>query len=345
MQISAKELCKLVQGELEGDAEVILCRPAKIEEAQPDTISFIANPKYEQYATRTNAGVLIVSRNFKTSADIRAALIKVEDPYKCFTKVLEKFQNDLLNKTGVDERSFVSPNAKIGDDVYLGAFSYVGDGVVIGDRVRIFPNSYLGDNVKVGSNTLIYSGVNIYNSCEIGENCIIHSGAIVGSDGFGFTPQEDGTFGKIPQIGIVVLEDNVEIGANTCIDRGTMGSTMIRRGVKLDNLIQVAHNVEIGENTAIAAQAGVSGSTKLGSNCIIGGQAGFVGHLVIADGTKVNAQSGVNKSVRGENQSLMGTPAFDYRQNLKSQVIFRKLPELQKKLWELQKKIEELEKK
>ena len=345
MQMTAKELSSLLEGRLEGYGGVIISHPAKIEAAQPHEVSFISNPKYEQFGSQTQAGVLIVNEDFKPTAKVKATLIRVKDAYKSFAKVLEMYQRDLLNKSGLEAGCFVSRSARLGQHVYIGTNTYLGDEVVLGDNVKIFPNCYIGDHVHIGSDTIIYPGANIYHDSEIGKHCIIHSGAVIGSDGFGFAPQEDGSFRKIPQIGNVVLEDHVEIGANACVDRATMGSTIIRKGVKLDNLVQVAHNVEIGVNTVIAAQAGVSGSTKLGSNCMIGGQAGFVGHLIIEDGTKVGAQTGINRSILEKNQSLMGTPAFEYRQNLKSYVIFRNLPELQKKLLAMEQKIDALENK
>lgn len=339
MQITARELSLLLQGEVEGNPDVKVNNLAKIEEAQPHELSFIANPKYEAYASTTAAGILVVSKDFKTSQPLTATLIRVDDPYRSFTHLLEMYKAQQEHQTGIEQPSFIAPNVTMGGGVYVGAFSYISEHAVIGDNVKIYPNCHIGSGVHIGDNTVLYPGVKLYMECKVGKNCIIHSGAIIGSDGFGFAPNQNGSFVKIPQTGNVVLEDDVEVGANTTIDRATMGSTIIRKGVKIDNLVQIAHNVEVGENTVIAAQTGISGSTKIGRNCMIGGQVGIVGHIKIADGTKIQAQSGVAKSIEKENTAWAGAPAFDYTQNLKSNIIFRNLPELDKRIRELERLI------
>ncbi len=343
MQISARELNGLLNGQIEGNPEIVITHPAKIEEAGEGAVSFIANPKYLEYAGITKASVLIVA----TDAEVlnkSVTLIRVKEPYASFTQVLKKFSLEDTDKTGIDKQSYVSPSARVGKNVYVGAMAYVGDNVVIKDNAKIFPQVYIGDESVIEENTVLFAGARLYRKTQIGKNCIIHSGVIIGSDGFGFAPLPDGTYMKVPQLGNVIIEDNVEIGANTTIDRATMGSTIIRKGVKLDNLVQVAHNVEIGENTVVAAQTGISGSTKLGKNCVVGGQVGFVGHIVIADGTKVNAQSGVSKSIKEKGKAWNGAPAFDYTDSLRSQVVFRHLPELEKRVEKLEENIRSKEK-
>jgi len=339
MPYTTQSLATLLNGKLEGNGSLIIEAPAKIEEAQRSNISFIANPKYEQFAKSTKAGALIVSRNFQKPAESASVFIRVDDPYDAFNKVLSLFLQQASRKTGIEQPSTVTNSAKLGRDIYIGAFSYVGENVSIGDNVKIFPGVFLGDNVQIAEGTVVYAGVKIYHGCLIGKNCIIHSGAVIGSDGFGFVPKADGTFEKIPQTGNVVIEDDVEIGANTTIDRATLGSTVIRRGVKLDNLIQVGHNVEIGENTAIAAQTGISGSTRIGKHCMIAGQVGFAGHLTISDGSKIGAKSGVSNSVTESGKAWQGIPLMEHRSSLKVHVIYRNLPDLEKRITELEKKI------
>ena len=344
MQFTAVQIATLIKGKVEGNPDAIVNNVAKIEEAYEGSLCFMANPKYEEFIYTTNASAVIVNDDFEAKGRIKPTLIKVPDAYSGFALLLEKY-NEIkaqTSKKGIEEPSYVSKSAKVGKDLYLGAFSYIADNAVIGDNVQIYPGCYIGDNVTIKNGVTLHPGVRIYNECVVGNKAIIHSGTVIGSDGFGFAPQPDGTYKKIPQIGNVVIEDEVEIGANTTIDRATMGSTIIRKGVKLDNLIQIAHNVEIGENTAIAAQAGISGSTKLGKDCIIGGQAGIVGHLHLADGTRINAQSGLSKSVTSPNTALTGSPAFDYKSSLKSQAIFRNLPEIQQRLQKLEEMMREL---
>lgn len=345
MQFTAQQIATLIQGTIEGNPDATITSVAKIEDAAEGFLSFVANPKYEEFLYDSKASIIIVNESLELAKKVTPTLIRVKDAYSSFALLLEKY-NEIKakqGKIGIDNTAVIATTAKIGKDVYIGALSYIGDNVSIGDGTMIHPGCHIGDNASVGKNTIIYAGVKIYDSCTIADNVIIHSGTIIGSDGFGFAPQKDGTYKKIPQIGNVVIEDNVEIGSNTTIDRATMGSTVIRKGVKLDNLIQIAHNVEIGENTVIAAQTGISGSTKIGKNCVIGGQVGIVGHIQIADFTSINAQSGLAKSVTTPNTALTGSPAYDYKSSLKSQAIFRNLPDLQYKLSNLEKTVAELQ--
>jgi UDP-3-O-[3-hydroxymyristoyl] glucosamine N-acyltransferase len=344
MQFTALQIATLIKGKIQGDPEAKVSHVAKIEEAVDGSLSFIANPKYEEYLYTTQASIIIVNDSLELTKDVRPTLIRVKDAYSGFAFLLEKYNEieSRSGKHGVEQPSYVSKTAAIGKDVYVGAFTYVGENVLLGDRVRIYPGCYIGDNVVINEDSTIYAGVKIYDGCSLGSRVVIHSGTVIGGDGFGFAPQRDGSYKKVPQIGNVIIEDDVEIGANTTVDRATMGSTCIKKGVKLDNLIQIAHNVEVGENTVIAAQTGVSGSTKVGKNSIIGGQVGMVGHIQIADGTRINAQSGLSKSVTTPNTVLNGSPAFDYKSSLKSQAIFRNLPELHQRLLKLEETIEEL---
>lgn len=342
MTLSAQKIASLLQGSLAGNPDTLVSKPAKIEEADSQSVSFISNPKYEQYAITTKAGILIVGEDFNYTDDINATLIIVKDAYTSFTKILELFVKNRNNKTGIEKTAYVATTAKLGNEVYVAGLAYISENAVIGNNVKIYPHVFIGENVKIDDNTTIFAGVNIYSDCMIGKNCTIHSGVVVGSDGFGFAPQEDGSYQKIPQLGNVQIEDDVEIGANTTIDRATMGSTIIRKGVKLDNLITIAHNVEIGEHTVIAAQTGISGSTKLGKNCIVAGQVGFVGHVTIADGSRFGAQSGIGKSIQEPNKAWFDSPAFEYHKSLKSRAIYRNLPEMEKRLKELEQLVKKL---
>lgn len=346
MNFTAGQIAAMINGTVEGNADESVSMIAKIEEASAGTLAFIANPKYEHFLSETQASVVLISKEIKTPEGLTATLIRVEDPYAAFAKLMEAYQKMTAPaaRSGKEEYCVVAASASVATSAYIGAFSYVGEQVVIEEGVQIYPGVYLGNHVHVGKNTVLYPGVKVYSNCEIGSRVIIHSGAVVGADGFGFAPQEDGYFKKIPQLGKVVIEDDVEIGANTTIDRATMGDTRISRNVKIDNLIQIAHNVQVGENTAIAAQAGISGSTKIGKNCIVGGQAGVVGHLNIADGTRINAQSGMTKSVKQSNTDWSGSPAFDYHKALKSQAVFKHLPELLERINLLEEKIIQLTK-
>lgn len=332
----------MLDGKLEGNPEVKVSNIAKIEEAGDGMLSFIANPKYEEFIYSTQASILIVNENLVIERPVKPTLIRVKDAYSSFALLLEKYKQMVGNKTGVQQPSYIPASVKMGTNVFVGAFAYLGENVVLGNNVKVYPGVYLGDNVIVNDDAVIYPGVKVYDNCVLGRRVILHAGCVIGGDGFGFAPQPDGSYKKVPQIGNVVIHDDVEIGANTTIDRATMGSTVIRKGVKLDNLIQVAHNVDIGINTVIAAQTGVSGSTKIGQNCVIGGQVGMVGHIHIADNTKINAQSGLSKSITDPNTSLNGSPAFDYKSSLKSQAIFRNLPDLEKRVKELEDMVKQL---
>jgi len=344
MQFTALQIATLINGKIEGNPDAKVSHVAKIEEAAEGSLSFIANPKYEEFLYSSSASIIIINESLELEAPVLTTLVRVKDAYSSFALLLEKY-NEMISgggKEGIENPSFISSTARIGRNVYVGAFTYIGENVILGDNVKIFPGCYIGDNVTIGENSKLYAGVKVYDGCVMGSNVVLHSGAVIGGDGFGFAPQKNGTYKKVPQIGNVLIEDDVEIGANTTIDRATMGSTIIRKGVKLDNLIQVAHNVEIGENTVIAAQTGISGSTKVGKNCVIGGQVGIVGHIQIADGTKINAQSGLSKSILNTNAVLNGTPAFEYKSSLKSQAIFRNLPELYQRLLQMEDTVQEL---
>ncbi|MFY0253510.1 UDP-3-O-(3-hydroxymyristoyl)glucosamine N-acyltransferase [Chitinophaga sp. 30R24] len=342
MQFSALQLATMLDGKLEGNPDVKVSNIAKIEEAGIGMLSFIANPKYEEFIYTTNASILIVNESLVIERPIKSTLIRVKDAYSSFAQLLEQYRYLTANKSGIQQPSYIPQSVKMGENVFVGAFAYLGENVVLGNNVKIYPGVYLGDNVIVNNDSILYPGVKVYDNCIVGCRVMLHAGCVIGGDGFGFAPQPDGSYKKVPQIGNVVIQDDVEIGANTTIDRATMGSTVIRKGVKLDNLIQVAHNVDIGTNTVIAAQTGVSGSTKIGQNCVIGGQVGMVGHIHIADGTKINAQSGLSKSVSLPNTSLTGTPAYDYKSSLKSQAIFRNLPDLEKRVKELEEMVKQL---
>ncbi len=343
MQFSAAQIATLIGGKIEGDPSKSVSSFAKIEEAQEGQLAFLANPKYEEFLGTTGASIIIINDSQEIKYSITSTLIRVPDAYTSFALLLSKYQQMMTQQlSGIQQPSYIAPTAKIGENVYIGAFAYIGEHVVIGDNTKVFPQTFLGDNAKVGNDTIIHPGVKIYHDCVVGSKVIIHGGTVIGSDGFGFAPQADGTYQKIPQIGNVVIEDFVEIGSNATIDRATMGSTLIRKGAKLDNLIQIAHNVEVGQNTVIAAQAGVSGSTKIGNNVLIGGQAGIVGHISIADGSKINAQSGVSKSIKFPNSAVTGSPAYEYSAALRAQVAGRNLPELEKKIKELEKMITRL---
>jgi UDP-3-O-[3-hydroxymyristoyl] glucosamine N-acyltransferase len=343
MQFSATQIATLVNGRIEGNPDAAVQSFGKIEEAKAGQLSFLANPKYEEYLYSTGATLIIINNDFELKKPVAATLIRVPDAYSAFATLLDFYQKlQTRQLSGIQQPSHIDPSAQIGNHVFVGAFTYIGKNVVIGDDSKIYPGVYIGDDVVIGSHTILHPGVKIYHQCQLGSRVIIHAGTVVGGDGFGFAPQADGSFKKVPQIGNVVIEDEVEIGANTAIDRATIGSTLIKKGAKLDNLIQIAHNVEIGNSTVIAAQVGISGSTKLGNNVMIGGQAGIVGHIHLADGTRVNGQSGVSKSVKNANTALTGSPAHDYTAMLRSQAIFRNLPDLEKKVKELEKLVQEL---
>jgi UDP-3-O-[3-hydroxymyristoyl] glucosamine N-acyltransferase len=343
MQFTAAQIALLVNGKIEGNPDRAIHSFGKIEEAKEGQLAFLANPKYEDYLYKTEASVIIINQSQELRDLIPATLIRVADAYSAFAILLSKYQEFITQQlSGIQQPTYICNTASMGEQVFVGAFAYIGEHVLIGNNVKIFPNAYIGDHVKIGDNTILHAGVKIYKDCILGKNVTVHAGTVIGSDGFGFAPQADGSFKKVPQIGNVVVEDNVEIGANATIDRATMGSTLIKSGAKLDNLIQVAHNVEVGHNTVIAAQAGVSGSTKIGNNVMIGGQAGIVGHIQIADGSKINAQSGVSKSLKHPNTAVTGSPAFEYTSALRSQAVTRNLPELEKRIIELEQLVRQL---
>ncbi|MBS3768672.1 MAG: UDP-3-O-(3-hydroxymyristoyl)glucosamine N-acyltransferase [Bacteroidales bacterium] len=345
MEYTARQIADLLDGDLEGDPEIKIEGFSKIEEGKEGTISFIANPKYFKYLQSTDASVVLVSRDLKTQNGINTTLIRVDDAYQAFAKLLNLQNNNKLNTSGISSKATIKESAKVGKNVLIDDYVYIGKHAVIEDNVKILPHTYIGDYVSIGRDTILHPGIKIYNNCKIGQNCLIHAGVVIGSDGFGFAPQTNNNYQKIPQIGNVIVEDHVEIGSNTCIDRATLGSTIIHQGVKLDNLIQIAHNCEIGENTVIAAQVGIAGSTKIGKDCMIGGQAGFVGHLKIADRVKVAAQSGISSSIKEPGQVIQGAPAFDFGRYQKSYVLFRKLPDLYYKINELEEEIKQLKQK
>ena len=338
MKFTAAQIAGILEGEVEGNPEVEVSKLSKIEEGIPESLSFLSNPKYTQYIYTTKASVVIVDKNFKAENKISTTLIRVDDAYKSFSKLLEYYNQVKMNKTGIEQPVFISESANYGKNIYIGAFAYISDNVKIGDNVKIYPNVYIGDNVIIANNVTLFSGAKIYSDTQIGDNCVIHSSAILGADGFGFSPNEKGEFIKVPQTGNVIIEDNVDIGAATSIDRATLGSTIIRKGVKLDNQIQIAHNVEIGKNTVIAAQTGIAGSTKIGENCMIGGQVGIAGHLSIGNNVRIQAQSGIGRNVK-DNETLQGSPAFTYNDYNKSYVHFKNLPKIIHRLTTIEKNI------
>jgi UDP-3-O-[3-hydroxymyristoyl] glucosamine N-acyltransferase len=339
MQFSAAQIALMIGGTVQGNADIAVASFGKIEEALAGQLAFLANPKYEEYLYITQASIIIVNDTQELKQPIGATLIKVPDAYSAFAVLLDKYQQIQRQQlSGIQQPVYIDATAKMGDNVFIGAFAYIGEKVIVADGVKIYPNAFIGNNVIIGENAIIHPGVKIYHDCVIGKNVVIHAGTVIGSDGFGFAPLANGTFKKIPQIGNVIIEDDVEIGANSTIDRATMGSTLIKAGAKLDNLLQIGHNAEVGNNTIIAAQAGVSGSTKIGNSVMIGGQAGIVGHITIGDGAKINAQSGVSKSLEA-GKVVTGSPAHDYTAALRSQATARKLPELEKRIKELEKLI------
>ena len=346
LEFSAQQIAMMIQGEVEGDASVTVHNFGKIEEATAGQISFLANPKYEAFLYTTAASIIIIGAQQQLKEKIKATLIRVPDAYAAFATLLTKYQELKAQQlVGIQTPSFIAPSARIGANHFIAAFAYINEGATLGDHVKIFPNVVIGENVTIGNHVTIHPGVVVYADCIIGNNVTIHSGTIIGSDGFGFAPKEDGSYQKVPQLGNVIIEDDVEIGANTTIDRATIGSTIIRKGVKLDNQIQVAHNVEIGVNSVIAAQAGVSGSTKIGKNVMVGGQAGFAGHISIADGIKIAGRTGVTKSFMTANMTLTGYPAAEQKQSLRSQVYVKNLPELEKRVQELEILVQQLSQK
>jgi UDP-3-O-[3-hydroxymyristoyl] glucosamine N-acyltransferase len=344
MEFTAKMIAEFLHGEIEGNPDAKINNVSKIEEGKEGTLAFLANPKYTKYIYSTQASIVLVNKSLELEEKVSATLIRVDDAYQAFAALLQLYEQYKPKKTGINDKASIAGSAILGKDPYVGDFAYIGDNVKVGDNVKIYPQAYIGDNVKIGNNTIIYAGAKIYTDCVIGQNCIIHAGAVIGSDGFGFAPQEGNNYNKIPQIGNVVLEDDVEIGSNTTIDRATMGSTILRKGVKIDNLVQIAHNVEVGENTVIVSQVGIAGSTKIGKNCMIAGQVGIVGHITIADGVKIAAQSGISNSVTKPGEIMLGSPPAPISEMRKIMVIYRRLPELKDKVDRLENEMKLLKK-
>ena len=339
MEFTIKDIANILNGEVIGDDDLKIKTLGTIQDAKDGAISFLSNPKYENFIYTTRASAIIAKKGFSPKKPINVTLILVEDPYLSFTILLEEYHKIIsFQKTGVEAPSFIGKNSTTGKGIFRGAFSYIGQNVKIGDNVKVYPHAYIGDNSIIGNNTVIHSGVKVYANTKIGSFCVIHSGCVIGSDGFGFAPQDDGSYKTIPQLGNVIIEDHVDIGANTVIDCSTLNSTVIREGAKLDNLIQIAHNVEIGKNTVIAAQTGISGSSKVGSNCVIAGQVGIVGHLEIGNNVKIGAQSGIAKSLK-DDKIVSGAPAMDHLDNLKAIAVYKNLPELNQRIKELEEKI------
>jgi len=345
MKFTAQQLAEVLNGTIEGNPQASVSKLSKIEEGDADSLTFLANPAYTQYIYSSKAAIAVVNNDFVAEHPLSLTLIRVDNAYSAFSTLLEMYNQIKLNKTGVSEKAFISQTATIGKNVYIGALAFIGENAVIGNNVKIYPLCYIGDNVKVDDNTTLFASVSVYSDCAIGKNCTLHSGVVLGGDGFGFTQQEDLSHKKVAQIGNVVIEDDVEIGANTSIDRATLGSTIIHKGCKLDNLIMIAHNVEIGENTVIVSQVGIAGSTKIGKNCVIGGQVGIVGHITIADNVKIQAQSGIPASITQDGAIVQGAPAFNIKEYLRSYVHFKNLPKLASRIEELEKELEVLKKK
>ena len=343
MEFTAQQIADFLGGDIQGDASVKVSDFSKIEEGKPGTLSFLSNPKYNQYIYDSKASVILVNKDFEPEREVQSTFIRVDDAYQSLARLLSMVDQAKPKKTGISPLAFISSTAEIGENAYIAPFVYIGEHVVVGKNVSLHPHACLEDGAKLGENVTLFSGVKVYYNCVIGNNCTLHSGSVIGSDGFGFAPSEDGSYKKIPQMGNVVLEDNIEIGANSVVDRATLGSTIIRQGVKIDNLVQIAHNVEVGMNTVIAAQTGISGSTKLGKQCILAGQVGIAGHLHIADGTIFGAQTGVPNSVKKPNQTLQGYPAVPVMTFHRASVVYKNLPEMQKTVYALEKKIQELE--
>jgi len=339
MEFSAAQIAQLLEGIVEGDEQAKVSNLSKIEDGITGTLSFLANPKYTNFVYETNATIVIVNKSLVLEKPIKSSctLIRVEDSYASFARLLEMYNEVKGEKTGIEQPSFISTNAILGENCYVGAFAYIGTNVKIGNNVKLYPQTYIGDNCTIGDNTTLFSGVKIYHECKIGNNVVVHSNTVIGSDGFGFAPQDGKEFAKVPQIGNVVIEDNIEIGSNCSIDRATLGSTVLRKGVKLDNLVQIAHNVEIGENTVIAGLSGVAGSTKVGKNCMIAAQVGIAGHLKIADGVKIAGQAGVGSSIEKTNEIVQGSPAFSLGEFRRSYVLFKNLPKLNDRIQTLEK--------
>jgi len=342
MNFTAAVIAEFLKGEVEGNPEASVNDISKIEEGKPGTLSFLANPKYEKYIYDTEASIVIVNADFKLQKEISATLVRVENAYESFAALLRLYEQSKPRKSGISQMASISESASLGKELYVGDFTVVSEQASIGDGVQLYPQVYVGDKVKIGEGCILHPGVKIYEGCEIGAFCVIHAGAIIGGDGFGFAPNQENNYEKIPQVGKVIIEDHVEIGANTTVDRATMGATILRKGVKLDNLVMIAHNVEVDENTVIAAQSGISGSTKVGKNCMFGGQVGLIGHIKIANGVKIAAQSGITKDIKEEGIVIQGSPAFEFGPYQRSYLLFRNLPKIKAQINELEKKVEGL---
>ena len=340
MEFSAKQIAEFIQGTVVGDENATVHTFAKIEEGIPGSISFLSNPKYLHYIYDTKASIVLVNKDFTPEQEVKTTLIKVDNAYESLAKLLTLYEMSKPKKTGIDSLAYIAPTAKIGKEVYIAPFAYIGEGAVIGDNTAIYPHATIGENAQIGNNCILYPNVTVYHDCRIGNQCILHAGSVIGADGFGFAPSPEG-YEKIPQIGIVIIEDNVEVGANTCIDRSTMGATIVHKGVKLDNLIQIAHNVEVGSHTVMSSQVGIAGSTKIGEWCMFGGQVGVAGHIKVSNRVSVAAQSGIAKATK-ENQAIMGSPAIDAKQFFKCSAVFKNLPEMFSTVNQLQKEIEQL---
>lgn len=342
MEFTAEQIAGLLNGKVVGNPDAIVNKLAKIEEGEQGSLSFLANLAYAQYIYTTDASIVIVNKDYQLEKAVKetCTLIQVDDAYQCFTKLLEMYDSMKTNKIGIEKQTAISESATLGENLYIGAFAYISDNAVIGNNTKIYPHTFIGDNVKIGENTIIYAGVKIYHDCVIGSNCIVHAGAVIGSDGFGFAPNDKGEYTKIPQLGNVVIEDNVEVGPNNCIDRATLGSTLIKKGVKLDNLVHIAHNVVVGENTVLAGQTGISGSSKIGKNCMTGGQVGITGHITIGNNVKIAGQSGVSKSIK-DNEILQGSPAFNIKEFMRSYASFKNLPKIVDRIKDLERKEKE----
>ncbi len=343
MEFSAQQIAKMVNGTIEGNPQAKVNDFAKIEEGRPGCISFLANDKYEHYLYETQSSIVLVNKSFQLNGTTNATLIRVENAYETVAKLLTIYESMKPKKTGISSLAFIAENATVGKDCYIGPFVYIGENATVGEGCILHAHATVGSKASIGNNTEIYSNAVIYHDCKVGNNCILHAGCVIGADGFGFAPTPDG-YEKIPQIGIVTIEDNVEIGANTCVDRSTMGSTYVRKGVKLDNLVQIAHNDDIGSHTVMSAQVGIAGSTKVGEWCMFGGQAGVAGHASIADHTMAGAQSGIPNSIKKPGTSIMGYPAIDYKRFWRSSVVFKQLPDLDSTVYQMKKEIDELKK-
>jgi UDP-3-O-[3-hydroxymyristoyl] glucosamine N-acyltransferase len=344
MKFKANTIAEFLKGQVEGDPEVEVTNISKIEEGKPGTLAFLANPKYEKYIYETEASIVLVNKDFKAGKKIKATLIRVENAYESFAGLLELYQQAKPQKMGIHATASIHNNVQLGKDLYIGDYTVIEENARLGDNVKLYPQVYIGEGVEIGEGTVIYAGVKVYEGCKIGKNCVIHSGVVIGADGFGFAPQSDNNYRKIPQIGIAILEDNVEIGANSCVDRATMGATILHRGVKLDNFIQIAHNVEVGENTVMAAQSGIAGSTKIGKNCMIAAQVGIAGHIKVGDEVKIGAQSGVMNDVEDKG-TVQGSPAIYHKEFWKNYVVSTKLPEMRRQISQLERDMKNLNQK